>query len=84
MKNETRKINGDCLPPLPLAEWQTTRDTLHLWTQIVGKIRLVQTPLVNHWWNVLLYVSPRGLTTSANSSRRRFLQSGFQRIYFKV
>jgi hypothetical protein len=50
---------------LPLEEWKDTRDTLHLWTQIVGKIRLVQTPLVNHWWNVPLYVSPHGLTTSA-------------------
>lgn len=51
-------------PPLPLNEWQDTNDTVHLWTQIVGKIRLVQTPLMNQWWNVPLYVSPRGLTTS--------------------
>ncbi|MBB6550144.1 hypothetical protein HD593_004939 [Nonomuraea rubra] len=42
-----------------------TRDTLHMWTQIVGKIRLAHAPLVNHWWQVTLYVSPRGLTTSA-------------------
>ncbi len=58
-------MDDEIFPPLPLAEWQATRDTIHLWTQIVGKIRLVQTPLVNHWWNVPLYVSPRGLTTSA-------------------
>lgn len=50
---------------LPLNEWQDTRDTLHLWTQIVGKIRMEMTPLVNHWWNVPLYLSPRGFTTSA-------------------
>jgi hypothetical protein len=50
---------------LPLNEWQETRDTLHLWTQVVGKIRMAQTPLINHFWNVPLYVSPRGLTTSA-------------------
>lgn len=50
---------------LPLNEWKDTRDTLHLWTQIVGKIRMSRTPLVNHWWNVPLYVSPHGLTTSA-------------------
>jgi hypothetical protein len=62
--NELKMIN-EIFPPLPLAEWQTTRDTLHLWTQIVGKIRLAQTPLVNHWWNVPLYVSSHGLTTSA-------------------
>lgn len=52
-------------PPLPLSEWQDTNDTVHMWTQIVGKIRLVQTPLINQWWNVPLYLTPRGLTTSA-------------------
>jgi hypothetical protein len=51
-------------PDLVLEEWQDTLATLHLWTQIVGKIRLKTTPLVNHWWNVPLYVSARGLTTS--------------------
>src|SRR5438270_13139935 len=51
-------------PELPLAEWQDTKDTLRLWTQVVGKIRLCLTPMVNHWWNVALYVSPEGLTTS--------------------
>jgi Family of unknown function (DUF5996) len=52
-------------PPLPYSEWESTRDTLHMWTQIVGKTRKTLTPLVNHWWNVTLYVTPRGLTTSA-------------------
>ena len=52
-------------PRLPLAEWDATRATLHLWTQIVGKIRLAQAPLVNHWWQVPLYVTVRGLSTSA-------------------
>jgi hypothetical protein len=54
----------DPWPPLPLAEWQDTCDTLHMWTQVVGKTRLALTPLVNHWWNVPFYVTPRGLTTS--------------------
>ena len=45
-----------CWPALPLREWQDTCATLHMWTQIVGKIRLALTPLVNHWWNVPLYV----------------------------
>ena len=54
----------DPWPALPLDEWEDTRATLHMWTQIVGKIRLVQSPLVNHWWQVPLYVTPRGLTTS--------------------
>ena len=52
-------------PALPLEAWEDTRATLHMWTQIVGKVRLAQTPLVNHWWNVPLYVSARGLTTTA-------------------
>jgi hypothetical protein len=51
-------------PSIPVAEWQDTRDTLHLYTQVVGKIRLARAPLVNHWWNTTLHVSARGLTTS--------------------
>jgi hypothetical protein len=51
-------------PALPLAEWQDTRDTLHLWTQVVGKVRLALAPPVNHWWHVPLYVDSVGLTTS--------------------
>jgi len=51
-------------PELPLEAWKDTYATLHTWTQIVGKVRLAQTPLVNHWWNVPLYVTARGLTTS--------------------
>jgi Family of unknown function (DUF5996) len=56
--------SNDAWPALPLAEWADSRDTLLLWTQIVGKVRLANTPLVNHWWNVPLYVSARGLTSS--------------------
>jgi hypothetical protein len=56
--------SNDAWPALPVAEWQATRDTLQLWTQIVGKVRMVSTPLTNHWWNVPLYVTARGLTTS--------------------
>jgi hypothetical protein len=52
-------------PALPLAEWDDTRATLHLWTQIVGKVRLALAPMENHWWQVALYVNARGLTTSA-------------------
>jgi uncharacterized protein DUF5996 len=51
-------------PALPLHEWEPTYRTLHMWTQVVGKIRLRLTPKVNHWWNVALYVNTRGLTTS--------------------
>jgi hypothetical protein len=51
------------LPSLPLEEWESTKDTLHLWCQIVGKVRLASTAPRNHWWNVPLYVDVRGLTT---------------------
>ncbi len=51
-------------PSLPLEQWKDTCTTLHMWTQIVGKIRAEFTPLINHWWNVPLYVNARGLTTS--------------------
>ena len=52
-------------PELPLAKWQDTYSTLHMWTQIVGKTRLALAPMENHWWQVALYLTPRGLTTSA-------------------
>jgi Family of unknown function (DUF5996) len=50
-------------PPLPLHEWQDTYRTLHMWTQIVGKVRMALSPPMNHWWHVPLYVNSRGLTT---------------------
>jgi len=52
------------LPPLPLAQWQATYDTLHMWTQMAGKVRLKQSPAINHWWGTALYVTANGLTTS--------------------
>src|SRR5947199_4318023 len=51
-------------PSLPFAEWKDTASTLHMWTQIVGKIRLSRTPWINHSWHVTLYLTARGLTTS--------------------
>src|SRR3954452_21943013 len=56
--------SAECWPAIRFAEWKETYATLHMWTQIVGKIRLELTPKVNHWWNVPLYVSSQGLTTS--------------------
>ena len=67
-------------PILILEEWQDTLATLHMWTQIVGKIRMAQTPLVNHWWNVPLYVSARGLTTSPMPYRDRIFEIKFDFI----
>ncbi len=51
-------------PPLPLEEWKATRDTLHMWTQIVGKVKLELSPFLNEWWQVAFAVTARGLTTS--------------------
>jgi Family of unknown function (DUF5996) len=64
-------------PDLPLAEWADTCATLHLWTQVVGKIRLAHAPLINHWWQVPLYVTSRGLTTSAMAYGSRSFQLDF-------
>ncbi|MDE3136065.1 MAG: hypothetical protein KGL59_05800 [Acidobacteriota bacterium] len=67
-------------PRLPLAEWKETRDTLHMWTQIVGKVRMALSPPLNHWWHVTLYVSPRGLTTSSIPSLGGIFEIGFDFI----
>jgi hypothetical protein len=64
-------------PPLPLGEWGDTCETLHRWTQLVGKVRLALTPLVNHWWNVTLYVTSRGLTTSPIPCGNRTFEIAF-------
>jgi hypothetical protein len=67
-------------PELQLKQWKDTLETLHMWTQIIGKIRLTLTPLVNHWWNVTLYITPRGLTTSAMPYNGRLFQIDFDFI----
>ncbi|MCA1624389.1 MAG: DUF5996 family protein [Acidobacteria bacterium] len=61
--NQTGFEKEMAFPPLPLSQWKPTKNTLHLYLQIVGKIRLALFPPMNHWWNVALYVSTRGLTT---------------------
>jgi hypothetical protein len=67
-------------PQLPYAAWKETCETLHLWTQIVGKIRLAQTPWLNHSWHVALYVTARGLMTSPIPVGGRTLQIDFDFI----
>jgi len=62
--HSTSNLSDAEWPALPYEEWRDTYETLHMWTQIVGKIRLALSPMVNHWWHVTLYVTPRGLTTS--------------------
>jgi hypothetical protein len=73
-------MDNDRWPALPLEEWQETYATLHMWTQIVGKIKLGQTPLVNHWWNVTLHLSARGLTTAAMPYQERTFEMEFDFI----
>jgi hypothetical protein len=65
MESRKQIDSAECWPALPLAAWQDTCTTLHMWTQIVGKVRLALAPPANHWWHVPLYVNSRGLTTSA-------------------
>ncbi|TPK92632.1 hypothetical protein FJ934_18230 [Mesorhizobium sp. B2-4-12] len=67
-------------PDLPYAAWKDTYETLHLWTQIVGKIRLMREPWLNHSWHVPLYVTARGLTTSPISMGGRAFQIDFDFI----
>jgi hypothetical protein len=64
-------------PDLTISRWQDTRDTLHMWTQIVGKVRMALEPMLNHWWQVTLYVSARGLTTSLMPAGDRGLEIEF-------
>ena len=70
-------LTSSAWPSLPLTAWKDTRETLHLWTQIVGKIRLTQTPWINHSWHVTLYVTARGLTTSPIRAGDRVFQMTF-------
>jgi hypothetical protein len=67
----------DRWPALPLGEWAETYATLHMWTQVVGKIRLARAPMLNHWWQVPLYVTARGLTTSPIPDGDRTFQIDF-------
>jgi hypothetical protein len=76
----TSAVQIEQWPALPLEAWEDTRATLHMWTQIVGKVRLAQTPLVNHWWNVPLYVSARGLSTTAMPYGSTFFEMEFDFI----
>lgn len=74
----TTSSDWPALPPL--SEWRETFDTVHLWTQIVGKIRLAQAPFINHWWGTTLYVTARGLTTLAMPCGSRSFQIDFDFI----
>ncbi|CAN5652068.1 DUF5996 family protein [soil metagenome] len=76
--------SGNQWPSLPLEAWQDTFATLHRWMQIVGKIRLVQTPWINHSWHVAQYVNARGLTTSAIPHGGRTLEITFDFVEHRL
>ncbi len=57
------ELTTETWPALPLEEWRETQETLHLWTQVVGKVKLALTPFLNEWWNIAFAITPRGLTT---------------------
>ena len=67
-------------PALPLDDWADTYATLHMFTQVVGKVRLARAPMVNHWWHVTLYVTSRGLTTGPIPDGQRTFQIGFDLV----
>lgn len=67
-------------PVLTLSDWEDSRATVHMWTQIVGKVRLALEPRLNHWWQVPLYVSARGLTTSLMHAGERGIEIEFDFI----
>jgi hypothetical protein len=71
-------------PTLPFEQWSETCATLHMWTQIVGKVRLAQAPHLNHWWQVPLYVTARGLTTSSMPYGERIFQIDFDFISHRL
>ncbi len=73
----SRASDDQVLPALPFDAWKDTLATLHMWAQIVGKVRLKLCPLVNHWWNVPFYVTARGMTTSAMPYERRAIEVQF-------
>lgn len=81
MKDSVQGMRSHLIwPSLPLAQWQDTYLTLHLWTQIIGKIRMGLTPKLNHWWHATLYVTPRGLTTTSIPYNTRSFQINFDFI----
>src|SRR5260370_4693891 len=81
MMDSTKTVQGDAVreswPALPYEEWKDTLDTLHMWTQIVGKVKLALLPFLNDWWQVAFTVTARGLTTATIPLGRPVFQVDF-------
>ncbi len=84
MKTNISPPDPDRWPELPLSAWQPTYRTLHMWTQIVGKVRLALSPKINHWWEVPLYVNAVGLTTSPIPYAGGIFEVQFDFIHHKL
>jgi hypothetical protein len=80
MADTDEQARSAAWPALPWQDWRATVDTLHMWTQVVGKVRMALAPPLNHWWHVTLYTSSRGLTTSPIPYGRREFQVDFDFI----
>src|SRR5438105_5676029 len=77
---DPRTQDDQVWPALPYAEWKQTCATLHMWTQVVGKVKLALSPFLNEWWNVTFAVTARGLTTSTIPIGQRMFQVDFDFI----
>jgi len=84
MSTEITVAGPEDWPELPLSAWQDTYNTLHMWSQIVGKVRLALSPKLNHWWEVPLYVDAIGLTTSPIPYARGIFEIQFDFIDHKL
>ncbi|HVE81666.1 MAG TPA: DUF5996 family protein, partial [Myxococcales bacterium] len=87
MPRPTERSDGESAkgwPVLATPDWQASARTLHLWTQLVGKTRLTLSPMVNHWWQVPLYVTARGLTTSPISCGWRAFSVDFDLLAHRL
>src|SRR5256712_13927463 len=73
----TESLAADAWPSLPLDRWRATYDTLHMWTQVVGKAALGLSPLTNHYWNTALQITPRGLATLPLTADHRSVTATF-------
>jgi hypothetical protein len=84
MSKEPQTKIKNSWPSLPYEEWCQTLDTIHLWTQIVGKIKLKQNPFLNQWWEVAFYITPIGLTTGRIPYKDKSFEISFDFIFHKV
>jgi hypothetical protein len=80
----TEVVSVDVWPSLPLGGWRDTYATLHMWTQVVGKLALELSPLTNHYWNVALQITPRGLGTLPLTTGDRTLTAEFDFIHHEL